>query len=955
MFEKIRETYLEEYQGFGTLYRHKASKMEVFHIKNESEELSCAFMFATPSRDDMGVAHILEHTVLAGSERYPVKDPFDAVIQSSPNTFMNAITYTDKTVFPFASPLKKDFDILFDIYADSVFAPLLRKENFEQQGVRFFENKFDGVVYNEMCGASSSEDDFVSDFCMRKLYEGTPAKFNSGGDPVYIADLTYEEFKNRYKAWYSPANCRLFLYGNLEVEEYLEKLEKLYLFDENLKKWTGEKFIPSPEKYIGKEYEISRDKVLCPVKNASGVVMTWLTKPATDSLETLTINVLTDILLGDPGAPLYKAATESKLGKDLNSVSGTDVDFPLLPFIYGFTGAQKDKEDEIEAFIMGELNKIVENGLDPLSVEAAIKRQEFRLQEIRGGETPFGLSVAFKSARTWLRGKDPEDAIVVKPVIQELRKLVSKGHYFEDWIQENLIENPRRCLLTVCYGSNCSKERKMILDKKLKERINGYDSKQFADDKEAFNSFVDSEDSEEALNTIPRIQISDMPNKIPVFKQDKEIVNGSVLYKFPEFTRGIVYCNLAFSTIHLSLEEKKLLPLLARLLEMCSTEHYDYVKLGTLLKLYFGGFSFSLSNGTDNENNLQSFVFIKSKMLYEDTEKAFDLLEEILIRSRIDDEERIKATILDICTEFESEYLYNANRFAIFEAGSKVSSSMLENELTGGTSCYLYMKSLQDENTDYSNLSGQLTNLKKKIFNLCGLTAQIATEEQYIDSVITSYKKRICGVKCDNLVRSANLDDQYFNKRDKKDSFLTVSSGPSYCALVTPVNDEDQKKLIAKLLLASALSSGKLWDVVRGKNGAYGVYASVNLQEKLHICVSYRDPNIEKTFQAYLDCLDSEVSKEEIDYVIVNIIGRELKPLTPQAKALEAMKRVMYKMTDELYLERRKVMFEITSEDIALAAKELKLNAIENGSKAVVCSEEKIKGREGVIITHVGL
>ena len=315
---------MPEYGGEACLYVHDVTGMEVFHIKNSDTERCCNFMFSTPSEDSKGVAHIIEHTVLCGSKRFPVKDPFSQVLLSSPNTFLNAITFTDKTMYPFASPLKKDFDILFDIYSDAVFAPLLRRESFLQEGIRAFDGKFDGVVFNEMCGARSTEDSVVQSCSTRDMFRGTPYEFDSGGDPINIVDLTYEEYLERYRKWYSPSNCRLFLYGDLDACEYLDKVEQRYLKGRE----KGEKIIPKSADYLMKELKPMRIHENCPAGDARSVVLTWLTTEGDDTLEVLTVSTLVDILLGNPGAPLYKAITESDLGDDLNPLSGTDVDSP---------------------------------------------------------------------------------------------------------------------------------------------------------------------------------------------------------------------------------------------------------------------------------------------------------------------------------------------------------------------------------------------------------------------------------------------------------------------------------------------------------------------------------------------------------------------------------------------------------------------------------------------------
>lgn len=262
MFDLVRRTHFGEYDGEGLLYVHRGTGMEVFHIRNNDSELCANFMFSTPSQDDKGVAHILEHTVLCGSRMFPVKDPFSLALQSSPNTFLNAVTFCDKTMFPLASPLKKDFDNLFDIYADAVFAPLLRRESFLQEGVRCFGGRFDGVVFNEMCGARSTEESMVQTYSTRFLYEGTPCQFDSGGDPLAIIDLGYDEYRERYAKWYSPSNCRLFLFGDMDTSEYLEKLETRYL----CKAEKGCKIIPKSEYYEQKHIKPFRKRVGCPSK-----------------------------------------------------------------------------------------------------------------------------------------------------------------------------------------------------------------------------------------------------------------------------------------------------------------------------------------------------------------------------------------------------------------------------------------------------------------------------------------------------------------------------------------------------------------------------------------------------------------------------------------------------------------------------------------------------------------
>lgn len=928
MFKKVREVELKEYNGVGYLYRHEESSMEVFHIKNDSKELTCNFMFATPSTDDTGVAHILEHTVLCGSKRFPVKDPFSQVYLSSPNTFLNAMTFNDKTMYPFSSPLKKDFDILFDIYADAVFEPLLRKQSFEQEGVRFYSDVIDGVVYNEMTGALSSADDIAQSTCMRDLYKGTPFMYESGGDPKYIADLTYQAYKDHYYLWYSPSNCRLFMYGDLDITMYLNKLEERYLYKENLSKWKAVKLIPN-----NKNYPVTCNKPIyktetCPQQDSNDVILTWLTKPSEDHFEILTLTVLVDILLGNPGAPLYKAITDSSLGEDLHPISGTDPDFSLMPFMVGFTGAKKNSEKEIENFILKTLKDIATNGIDPYQVKGAIKRQEFRIQEITGGSEPYGFAVSLKCARSWLRGNNPEDGLLNIRDLNRLKKEVAKGRYFENWIMTNIVNNPTRCLLNVVYDPLYNDKLNGILKEKLVKR-----SSEFAEsEKKEFEDFIAKEDSEEDLATIPRISISDMPCEIPSYERTERLSRQAKILQYPLYTRNIVYLNLAFSTLSLNEEEKSLLPLLIRLMQMTGTDKYDYVTLGSQIKNLTGSFIMTNSSSSTIDEDITSDVIVMTKMLEEDTKDALDLVSDILNKSDVLDEKRILASVTDMLTEFEENYAYSGSSYANLYASSRLSICAKETDMSIGTRCWLYLKE-----HSFNKVSLLLKQLKDKVFTQKNMLCQIGCEQKFMDkanSLIDDF------VSTFPIGEDKIISDFYSKKpeNNNKRSLLALSSGPSYNSAVTYLDGFNQKDLTLSLLLCSTLSNGYLWNVIRGQNGAYGVNCTVDMQEKLCSLTSYRDPQLDNTYDVFSKAFDQDVSDKELEYSIVSIIGRELRPLTPQQKCNESFKRYRYKMDNQLYLERRQSLLNATVKDVKEIAKRIKKAFESQCCQASVCS-----------------
>lgn len=930
MFNKVRSIDIPDYNAKGTLYVHDRTKMEVFHVKNDNTELCACFMFATPSEDSTGVAHILEHTVLSGSGKYPVKDPFSEVYNSSPNTFLNAMTYTDKTVYPFASPLKKDFDILFSIYADAVFNPLLRKESFEQEGIRFFDNHFDGVVFNEMTGALSDEDAILQETCLEKLYEGTAAQYVSGGDPMCIPDLTYEEYLARYRKWYSPSNCRLFLFGDLDVQEYLEALEKDYLFEENLGKWDSVKIVPSAEKYPAFDDKPSHLNKLCSTEDASSTVLAWLTRPASDPLDILTLSLLADILIGGPGSPLYDAIIDSDLGEDMSPASGVDSDFPLMPFIVGFTGVQKGKDEEVEAFILAKLREIAEKGLDSQLVEGVIRRQEFKIQEIPDTGIPLGLSAALKSAKVWLRGNDPEKMLFTSSNLEKLKSEVAKGRYFENWILKNIVENPRRCLVTIKYGPSYEKDSKELLEKKLKQRLEETDKALFEKDAEAYARFSALQDSPEDLEKIPRVTVEDLPEKIPSFEVSERPFYGARLIENHLFTNGITYLDMTFDLGNLTAKEYEILPLLVRLLQMCGTKTLSYQEVSNQFRLVTGSFTMQTVLGTTPDGKTRSALYVKTKVLNRYIDRALDLIKDLLLNPLFT-QERVKASRTDLITDFESSFHDAAYYFATLKASSVFSQTCALRDTVVGIQSYLNLLSMEGK-----DLVKDLENLHKKIINRAGLLVQISCDSSFEEQSQKAVKEFINSVPqfgFEMCCGCAELPDGNFR-------IVKTASGPAYnCRVFNPGKMTDSEIALSSVL-TGALANGYLWDSLRSTGGAYGAMCNTDTQESLVSMASYRDPNIEQTYDVYSRAFDKMITKEEIDHLTVILIGKELKPLAPQTRAQETLRRHLFEMTDAMYLKRRKAILSAKPEDLEAISKKLKSSPF---ADVTICSKDLAK------------
>lgn len=928
---------MKAYDGEGIYYVHDLTGMEVFHLKNKSTELCGAFTFATPSEDSKGVAHILEHTVLCGSGRYPVKDPFSQLVNSSPNTFLNAMTFTDKTMYPFASPLKKDFDILFNVYADAVFNPLLRKESFEQEGVRFFDKGVDGVVFNEMRGADNSEDSIVGNAVYEAVFAGTPASFNSGGDPLCIADLTYEEYLSRYRKWYSPSNCRLFLYGDLDAAQYMQELEKLYLDGENLKRWDNVKIIPNPEKYKIYFNSPIQKTALCPSKTASGALVTWVVGPADNPFAVLSLSVLTDILLGNPGAPLYREIVQSGLGEDLNPLSGLDYYSPLLTFSAGFTGAKQEKLSEIEPFLVNTLAKIASEGIDPVEVEAAMRRQEFRLTEIQGAGLPYGISLALKCANYWTRGLDPEPCLDDSALFERLKTEVAGGRYFEGLIEKHLVSNLSRCYTTSSYDPDFDKKLQARLDEKFSSFRKAADPASLEKDKTDFERFVNSADSPEALATIQKIGRDDLPEQIKLFAMESDRSGEFEIRKVCLFTNSVVYLDMAFPTDGLTEREWRILPLLIRLLQMCGTSDMDYAEVAKQMRMVTGDFYVSHCSALLPDGRTASYLTVRAKALRRYFAPAVQLVMHLLSDADFRDVSRIKDSLTDLITGIEQNYQYSASSFASIYASSSISEPLLITDTVSGTRCWLNMKKLKElDSKGLEKLGEELSELAAKIFLRSSMIIGLGCSEDMMAECVNIVREKSCIIKDGKLVRSPNLIPVGFEGNSKL-NLLILSSGPAFNARSIDLAGETEQDLVADMLFASVTGNTWLWNEIRVKGGAYGAESHVSINDRLYVLTTYRDPSVSSTYKVFENISKCKVSASELDSTVVTIIGRELKPLAPSSYCSEAFRRSLFGMTDEQYLQRRKALLAVTVEDLERAGKRLGKIMAQKHADASVC------------------
>lgn len=931
-FTLISEDEIPSYSSKGYLLRHK-SGFEVYWLKNDDKERFFSYTIYTPPFDNSGVFHILEHTLLTGSERYQVRDPFMGMIRNSCNTFLNAMTGPDRTYFPAASPVKKDFDNIFKVYTDAVFSPLLRRESFMQEGIRLSAKNgmhFEGVVFSEMQGDISQHESVVAASSSRPLFdEDSPYRFEFGGNPPDIPTLTYEKFVETYKKHYVPANMTLFFYGDLEIDEYLKFLDSEYLEERDPGKrierahltsyWT------SPRKY--KDHS-SGDE--------STVMVSWLLEKAEDKKFATMLSLIVDILLGNPGSPLYKAITDSGLGKDLSSESGLSDSYREFIFSSGLVGAKEEDADKIERYIIKSLEDIAKKGLDKRAVDAAIRRMEFKIKEIPSG-LPQGYRLFFTHIdKGWAYGKSPSEMLKSVETIDEIKRESSENpRLFEDWIVDNLVKNKHRLLSIVIPSGNGNIE----MEKKIEERLLELKASYREDDEKRFDEFEESEDSSEAIAALPRLSSLDIPNE----RNDiKHIEDGNIIYnRF--ITGGIVYFDIAFDISDLTISEAEDAIVLSRLMGMCDVGELSYSEFLTELNYSTGGASFSVDAGTDCNGDLKVFFIIRIKMLDEYVKESFNLLAKLLNELRVDSKERIKATLIDLDSGYQSSVLRSGHTFAISASESKLSDSLYLQEKLQGLSFWFRVKDMMSE---LDLIPSRLKSLMDKIFTKSRITFHVAFEEKSENEVLKEVGAFIDSLKDGDFKKCGSSI-----KREDIDTLYSAKTPVSYSALSALSADFGTIEHAKEKMFLSITGSNEIWSLIREKGGAYGGGALVDSNEDVIVFYTYRDPRLKESLDDFVKAVkEQNLNEANIEDARLGVLSRDVRPLSPNSKALIDFKRYLYKISDDERFKNKTMMLTLSKDEIESArdmildslARESSVGAIANES-ALKSLGEKVK------------
>ena len=952
--QSVRE--LPEFRAQGVHCRHLATGLELFQLYNDDPENLFAFAFRTPPPDDSGVAHILEHSVLCGSRRFPLKDPFVVLLKSSLQTFLNAFTFPDKTVYPASSMLEKDFFNLMLVYADAVFFPLLREEVFGQEGHRLEQTREGlrrvGVVYNEMKGVFSSAEAIVGDLSMRSLFPDVPYGFESGGEPRAIPSLSYQAFLDFHRRYYHPGNCRVFLYGDIPPGKTMRFLQENFLAS----------FGPPPElpAELPRQPRWSAPRTreaTFPAQSGGergSVTLNWLTAPATDPLRLLAMEVASEVLVGNVGSPLQKALLESRLGEDLSPTTGLDTELAELVFSVGLRGTSPESTPKVQRLVLDTLAELAEKGIPEEQLRSAVHRVEFRNREIQRGGRPFSLTLMRRSLRGWLHGGQPELTLEFRPWMDALKERLAQGRYLEELVRSQLLENPHRTTVVVRpdpgqAARELEEERREMLS--LESRLSEAERQRIEEGSRRLREFQERPDSPEETARLPSLRREDLPREV-------ERIPESALpesfrqpgYFHPLFTNGVVYLDLALDASGLPPEASTLLPLFSRAVGGSGLPGVTYHEVATRLALLTGGFSASL--GADSPYNgeragpVQSLIF-RVKMLEENLSPALDLVARLLLEADFRDLKRLQTLVLEMRNDLKASLVPGGSHYVSLRAGSRLSAALALEERWKGVTQLLAMEDAgRSLPANLPELAGRLESLRSLLLNRGRLALNLTCDAEQAARVWPALERLLDRLPGGSPAPEGG-DAQPLEPPARPGSeTLVATTNVNFAAVTVPGSAFGTRESVQESLLAHFLSTGFLWEQVRMKGGAYGAGASASGLERVFSFSSYRDPNIKSTLEAFRGALGAAervvLSEKEFEQVLIGAVGHEERPLAPGEKGYVALKRRLLGISDELRQQRREQLLASSPGDLAQAAGRL-LAGWERGQTVVLAGREALK------------
>lgn len=952
-YEVIKKDSIKDLGSEGWILRHKKSGARIALLSNDDENKVFTIGFKTPPADSTGVAHILEHSVLEGSKEFPVKDPFIELVKGSMNTFLNAMTYPDKTLYPVASCNDKDFANLMHVYLDAVFYPAIYKEprifyqegwHYEMEDVRD-ELKLNGVVYNEMKGAFSSSDDVLDREIVRGLFPDTVYANESGGDPDAIPDLTYEQFLAFHSRYYHPANSYIYLYGNMDMAERLIWMDEHYLshfdkIDVDAQIGLQEPFAEPRE--TRKTYSITESE---PMEHNTYLTCSIAAGDVLDREEYIAFQILDYALCSSQGAPLKQALLDAGIGEDVYSDYDSGTRQPYFSIVA--KGAEESQKEEFLRVIEETLEKLSKGGLDKKRLLAGLNYYEFKYREADFGIYPAGLMYGLQMMDSWLYDDEkPFIHIEAGDTYAALRKKVD-SRYFEELISEKLLNNPHRSVLVLAPERGLTARKDEELAKRLalyKESLSETELEKIVEQTRQLRAFQEEPDRPEDLAKIPLLAREDIRRKVePVILEERCVGDTKLIYhSIP--TNGISYFRLLFDVTDISSELFPYIGILKAAFGLVDTENYSYQELFTQTDLLTGGIV-PVTNLYPNAKDLtqRRITFeVKGKAFDKNLQDAMALIEEMLIRSDYSDTKRLYEILAELKSRLQSSMMSAGHVVAGGRAVSYFSENAAIQEVLSGMDFYrLLEKICGDWEQEGKKTVEKLSELAKQIFCRENLLLDFISQDE---AVYEQFRELAGGLKEKLPVKNAAGQPYRVETVRRNEGFLSSSQVQHVCRAGNFLK-HGLPYTGALRILKGILGNDYLWNQVRVKGGAYGCMCSFGKNGDAWF-VSYRDPNLAKTIEAF-EAAPGWVEQFADDeramtQAVIGTISEMDTPMNPAAKGLRSLSIYLTNQTEEQLQRERDEVLDATAQDIRALAAYIRA-FLEDDCLCVVGNEKKIE------------